>query len=77
MTIPTLMATWYYLLRVSMATWTERPIRSLWSGSEPESILILTGSRWTTLTQFPVAFSGGRREKAAPVPALKLSTFPA
>src|SRR4029453_7479839 len=30
---------------------------------------ILTGTRWTTLTQLPVAFSGGRREKRETVPA--------
>ena len=29
---------------------------------------ILTGTRWTTLTQLPVAFSGGRSEKREPVP---------
>src|SRR5215472_6536473 len=37
---------------------------------------IFTGTRWTTLTQFPVAFSGGKREKRAPVPALIESTTP-
>jgi hypothetical protein len=38
--------------------------------------VIFTGSRCTTFTQLPVAFSGGRSEKAAPVPALRLSTLP-
>jgi hypothetical protein len=30
---------------------------------------ILTGTRCTTLTKLPVAFSGGSRLKAAPLPA--------
>jgi hypothetical protein len=32
-----------------------------------------TGSRCTTFTQLPVAFSGGSMENAAPVPGLKLT----
>ena len=35
-----------------------------------------TGSRCTTLTQLPDAFSGGSREKLEPVPGLVLSTVP-
>jgi len=35
-----------------------------------------TGTRWTTFTQLPVAFSGGRSENTAPVPAEMLSTEP-
>src|SRR5262249_41642073 len=33
-----------------------------------------TGRRWTTLTQLPVAFSAGNKEKVNPVPGLRLST---
>ena len=37
---------------------------------------IFTGTRCTTFTQLPVAFSGGSRENRAPVPALMESTLP-
>src|SRR5439155_331325 len=37
---------------------------------------IFTGTRWTTFTQLPVAFSGGSREKRAPVPAATELTTP-
>ena len=37
---------------------------------------IRTGRRWTTFTQLPVAFCGGRGENAAPVPGEKLATWP-
>ncbi len=37
----------------------------------------MTGTRWTTFTQLPDAFSGGSRLKRAPVPALMESTRPA
>src|SRR5215471_3640549 len=40
------------------------------------SKMIFTGTRCTTLTKLPVAFSGGSRLKAAPDPAVKLSTRP-
>ena len=39
-------------------------------------MLIQTGTRWVTLTQFPVAFSGGRSEKLVPLPGLMLMTRP-
>ena len=35
-----------------------------------------TGKRWVTLTQFPVAFSGGSNEKAAPLAGLTDRTVP-
>lgn len=35
-----------------------------------------TGTRCTTLTKLPVALSGGKSEKTAPVPPDRLSTFP-
>ena len=35
-----------------------------------------TGRRCTTLTQLPVAFSGGNSEKLSPVPGLRLITLP-
>ena len=38
--------------------------------------VILTGTRCTTLTKFPVALSGGIIENRAPVPAEMLSTLP-
>jgi hypothetical protein len=37
---------------------------------------IFTGTRCTTLTQLPVAFSGGSSEKREPVPALIEFTVP-
>ena len=52
------------------------PSRNGLSGSGWLVILILTGKRWVTLTQLPVAFSGGSTEKVAPEPALMLSTTP-
>jgi hypothetical protein len=61
---------------VSMVATTERPTRSGRSGGGSESRTIFTGTRWTTLIQLPKAFSGGRSEKAAPDPALMLSTRP-
>ncbi len=35
-----------------------------------------TGTRWTTLTQLPVAFWAGSSENSEPVPAPMLSTVP-
>ncbi len=64
-------------LRVSMVTVTERPRRRRCSGSASGASRILTGSRWTTFTQLPVAFSAGSRLKTLPVPAERLSTVPA
>src|SRR6266498_1214857 len=53
------------------------PARSVWGLLNwPGSSRIFTGRRWTTLTQLPVAFSGGKREKRAPVPAESESTLP-
>ncbi len=62
----------------NVATWTrattESPgpiVRSV--GSE-SSKTIFTGTRWTTLTKLPVAFSGGNKLNCAPLPAWMLST---
>ena len=35
-----------------------------------------TGTRCTTLTQFPLAFCGGRIANCAPVPGLTAATVP-
>ncbi len=40
---------------------TDIPGRRSCSGSRPASKVIFTGMRWTTLTKFPVAFSGGKQ----------------
>ena len=60
-----------------MVTTADMPARSgcglptsFWSSST------FTGTRCTTFTQLPVAFSGGSNEKRAPVPALIDSTMP-
>ena len=62
-----------------MVTNADMPARSEWWASVAcfGSRTIFTGTRWTTLTQFPVAFSGGSSEKREPVPALIESTLPA
>ena len=52
------------------------PGRSRCSGSWPGSSTIFTGTRCTTFTKLPVAFSGGSRLKRAPVAAAMLSTLP-
>ena len=52
------------------------PGRSRCSGSWPASSTIFTGTRCTTLTKLPVAFSGGSRLNRAPVAAAMLSTLP-
>src|SRR5208283_925151 len=44
--------------------------------SRPLSMMILTGTRRTILTKFPVAFSAGNAEKRAPLPSWMLSTWP-
>ena len=59
---------------MSIVTSTDRPIRSGLSGGSGWSSTILTGMRCTTLTQLPVAFSGGSNAKAEPVPMLMEST---
>ena len=61
---------------VSMVTSALAPTRSGLSASGVLVILIRTGKRWVTLTQLPVAFSGGSTEKVAPEPALIASTTP-
>ena len=50
------------------------PGRSRCSGSCPGSSTIFTGTRCTTFTKLPVAFSGGSRLNRAPVAAAMLST---
>src|SRR6185436_625160 len=55
---------------------TDMPGRRRWSGSWPLSNVIFTGTRCTTFTKLPVAFSGGSRLKRAPVAAAMLSTLP-
>ena len=59
-----------------MVTLALDPKRSGLSGIGALVILTRTGKRWVTLTQLPVAFSGGSTEKLAPEPALMLSTTP-
>ena len=56
---------------------TDMPGRSVTPGDADGSMRILTGTRCTTLTKLPVAFSGGNRLKTEPVPGLRLSTVPA
>src|ERR1700743_3503610 len=43
-------------------------------GSRPLSMTILTGTRCTTLTKLPVAFSGGKAVNFDPEPSRMLST---
>src|SRR4029450_14166258 len=59
-----------------MVTVALAPARSGLLGSGGLVILIRTGKRCVTLTQFPVAFSGGSTEKIWPDPGLMLSTVP-
>ena len=59
-----------------MVTSALAPTRNGLSGSGALVILMRTGKRWVTLTQLPVAFSGGSTENMAPEPALMLSTTP-
>src|SRR5580692_6331159 len=47
----------------------EMPSGSGMFGSSPLSITILTGTRCTTLTKFPVAFSGGNAVNFDPEPS--------
>src|ERR1035441_2450071 len=64
------------LLLVIIVAFTFMPGRRITpSGSEAKTIF--TGMRSTTLTKFPVAFSGGSRLMRAPVPPAMESTFPA
>ena len=53
-----------------MVTSALAPTRNGLSGLGVLVILIRIGKRWVTLTQLPVAFSGGSTEKVAPEPAL-------
>ena len=55
---------------------TDMPGRSRCSGSWLPSSTIFTGTRCTTLTKLPLAFSGGSRLKRDPVAAAMLSTLP-
>src|SRR5262249_25600959 len=48
---------------------TEMPSGSGSFGSSPSSMTILTGTRWTILTKFPVAFSGGKAVNFVPEPS--------
>ena len=60
---------------VSISTITLMPERSR-RVSSSLSKAMRTGTRCTTLTQFPVAFCGGRIENCAPVPGLTATTCP-
>ena len=63
--------------RTRTVTTTDMPARSVCGLPIPfPSRWIRTGTRWTTFTQLPVAFSGGKSEKRAPVPALIESIVP-
>ncbi len=63
--------------RTRIVTTTDMPARKVCGLPIPfPSRWIRTGTRWTTFTQLPVAFSGGRSEKRAPVPALIESIVP-
>ena len=53
---------------------TDMPGRSRCSGSSPLSKLMRTGTRCTTFTKLPVAFSGGNKLKRAPVAPPKVNT---
>ena len=53
---------------------TDRPGPIVWSAGNGSSKTIFTGTRWTTFTKLPVAFSGGNKLNAAPLPACTLST---
>src|SRR5208283_2933301 len=55
---------------------TDIPRRRACPASVSLSSTILTGTLCTTLTYWPVAFSGGKRENTTPVPAIMLSTVP-
>ena len=61
---------------VSTFTTADRPTSRGCSLRSAGSISMRTGTRWTILIQLPVAFWGGRREKALPVPAEKPVTRP-
>src|SRR4051812_17521994 len=61
-----------------LPTWTvtsaDRPGRIATPGGDDQ--VILTGTRWTTLTKLPVALSGGIIENRAPVAGDTVSTTP-
>jgi hypothetical protein len=59
---------------VSTETVVDRPGRRVPSRASESSKVIRTGTRWTILVKFPVAFSGGITLKIAPVPGAMLST---
>ena len=50
--------------------------RNPFDASPGSSSTIFTGTRCTTFTKLPVAFSGGSRANAEPVPRWRLSTWP-
>ena len=67
---------------VSIVTETDIPTRRsflelfwIFSLIIDEPIAILTGTLWTTFTQFPEEFLGGKIENSEPVAGLILSTF--
>src|SRR6185437_75127 len=60
---------------VPISTTTLMPERSR-RVSSSLSKAMRTGTRCTTLTQFPVAFCGGRMENCEPVPGLTATTVP-
>jgi hypothetical protein len=60
---------------VSMATVALMPARSRLTSSS-WSMAMRTGTRCTTLTQFPLAFCGGRMANCAPVPGLMAAIVP-
>ena len=54
---------------VSMLTFTVMPVRSVGPGLLSSNFK-RTGTRWTTLTQLPLAFCGGRTDSSEPVEGL-------
>ena len=61
---------------MALVTSTDLPGRRGCAGAADCSTAIRTGTRWTTLVKLPVALSGGRSAKRAPVAGLRLSTLP-
>src|ERR1700690_3478445 len=64
-----------YLATVTLAS-TDIPGEIHLIASPGLSNTIFTGTRWTTFTKLPVAFSGGKSANTDPVPRCKLSTWP-
>src|SRR5262249_32191739 len=63
---------WRSIHRTRTRGMTDMPGPRCTSGASSKTIF--TGTRWTTFTKLPVAFSGGSRLNAAPLPAWMLST---